>query len=75
MKYKVVPFTAKIGSTDGASTAASQLETLIAGNAAQGWEYVRLEQVDTYVAGTNGCFGLGATPARTTSISMAVFRQ
>lgn len=75
MKYKVVPFTANISSTDGASTAASQLETLIASNAAQGWEYVRLEQVDTYVAGTNGCFGLGATPSRTTSISMAVFRQ
>ena len=34
-----------------------------------------LEEVETHVAGTSGCFGIGATPAFTRSLSMAVFRQ
>lgn len=75
MNYKVVPFTANITSTDNASAAAAQLESLISSHTASGWEYVRLEHVDTYVAGTGGCFGLGATPGRSTSVLMAVFRQ
>jgi hypothetical protein len=75
MKYKVVPFTASITSTSGASEAASQLQTLIDRNISEGWEYLRLEHVDTYVAGNNGCLGLGATPPRNISIAMAVFKQ
>jgi hypothetical protein len=75
MKYKVVPFTASIRSTSGASEAASQLQTLIDVNTAEGWEYIRLEHVDTYVAGNPGCLGFGATPGQTISIAMAVFRQ
>lgn len=75
MDYKVIPFKANIGNTDDASAAASQLESLIASHTGAGWEYVRLENVDTFVAGSNGCFGFGATPGRNTSISMAVFRK
>jgi hypothetical protein len=75
MKYKVVPFQAQISNTGGATDVASQLEALIGGQASSGWEYVRLETVETYVAGTNGCFGMGAKPAAMTSYSVAVFRQ
>jgi hypothetical protein len=75
MTHKVVPFTALIANTDDTGAAARQLETLIAVQAQEGWEYVRLERVDTVVEGTNGCFGFGATPARSTSIAMAVFRR
>jgi hypothetical protein len=75
MQYRVIPFTANIGSTEGAGTAAGQLQQMIASLAAEGWEYVRLEQVETHIAGTSGCFGIGATPAFTRSLSMAVFRQ
>lgn len=75
MTYKVVPFTANISSTDDASAAATQLEGLVNTHAAGGWEYVRLETVDTFIAGSNGCFGLGATPSRNTSIAMVVFRK
>ena len=75
MNYRVVPFTASIGNTASASTAAQQLDSLIAAQSAEGWEYVRLEHVDTVVEGTNGCFGIGAVPARNTSIAMAVFRR
>ena len=75
MMHKVVPFTASIGNTDDASAAAKQLESLILATASEGWEYVRLESVDTIVAGQNGCFGFGATPPTSRSISMAVFRK
>jgi hypothetical protein len=75
VEYKVIPFKASIGNTDNTAAAASQLETLIRSHAASGWEYVRLEQVDTHVAGSSGCFGIGATPGTNTSIAMVVFRK
>lgn len=75
MEYRVIPFTANIANGEGAPAAASQLQTLIATNAAQGWEYVRLEQVETHIAGTDGCFGFGAMPASSRSLSMVVFRK
>ena len=75
MEYKVIPFKASIGNAEGADAAASQLQTLIAAQASGGWDYVRLEQVDTFVAGSSGCFGIGATPGVNTSIAMAVFRK
>jgi hypothetical protein len=75
MEYRVIPFTANIANNEGAPAAASQLQALITTNAGQGWEYVRLEQVDTHIAGTDGCFGIGAMPASSRSVSMAVFRK
>jgi hypothetical protein len=75
MEYQVIPFTARITNEQGASAAAAQLASLIAENAGQGWEYLRLEQVETNVAGTNGCFGIGATAPYSLSVSMAVFRR
>jgi hypothetical protein len=73
--YKVVPFVASVGTNEGSQQAASQLEDLIKGFTNSGWEYVRLESVETYIAGNTGCLGLGATPARLVSYSMVVFRQ
>jgi hypothetical protein len=75
MEYRVIPFTANIANHEGAPAAASQLQALIATNAGQGWEYVRLERVETHVAGTDGCFGIGALPPSSRSVSMAVFRR
>lgn len=73
--YKVVPFVASIDSVQGSAEAAAQLENLIQHYSNQGWEYVRLESVETVVVGNDGCFGIGATPAQLTAYSMAVFRQ
>lgn len=75
MQYKVVPFVASVGTQEGSAAAAGQLEELINEMAGQGWEYVSLESVETYVAGSKGCFGIGATPGVATSFSMAVFRK
>jgi len=75
LEYKVVPFVASIKSGDKSAAGAAQLEELIRSHATSGWEYVRLESVETYVAGDSGCFGIGATPPRLTSSSMVVFRK
>jgi hypothetical protein len=75
MEYKVVPFAANVQSHEGASAAAGQLQSVIASQASQGWEYVRLEHVETNIAGSNGCFGIGASPAQTIHVSMAVFQR
>lgn len=74
MRYKVIAFRANITSSGGASDVATQLATLISSEATGGWEYMRLETVETLVVGSNGCFGLGATPSLMTSHSVAVFR-
>ncbi len=74
-QYSVVPFVAVIAHREGSTAAASQLQELIRSYAQNGWQYVRLESVETYIAGDNGCFGMGATPPRTTVYSMAVFRR
>src|SRR5689334_22092039 len=73
--HKVVPFVAVIGQTEGSAHVARQLENMIANYAREGWEYMRLESVETYVAGDNGCFGFGATPPRSTVYSVVVFRR
>jgi hypothetical protein len=75
MQYKVIPFQAQIGETGGTSNVASQLESLIANETLEGWEYVRLETVETFIQGSSGCFGLGATQSRVTGYSVAVFRK
>jgi hypothetical protein len=74
-EYKVVPFVASVKNLEGAQQAAMQLEALILQAAAEGWQYMGLESVETFVAGTGGCFGIGAQPGRLTSYSMAVFQR
>lgn len=75
MEFKVVPFVASVGQAEGSQQAATQLQDLITSHAAADWEFVRLESVETYIAGNAGCFGIGATPAQLVSYSMAVFRR
>ncbi len=75
MQYKVIPFVANVANQQGSIVASSQLEELVNQMASEGWEYMRLESVDTYIEGNNGCFGIGAVQGRMTSFSMLVFRQ
>jgi|SRR4051812_36623971 hypothetical protein len=77
MTYQVVPFVAQISNQPGenAKAAAADLQRLIDHMGGQGWDYVRLEQVETSIAPTKGCFGLGAQPGTSTSYTMAVFRR
>lgn len=74
-QYIVVPFTAQLSNTGNATQAAEQLQKLIKYYADNGWEYVRLESVETYVAGTAGCMGTGGTPSTYVYFRMAVFKK
>lgn len=76
MEYKVVPFTATLDQKkETTGVIASQLENLIKRYTGQGWEYVRLESVSTYVQPDPGCFGLGAKPGHMSAYQMVVFRK
>ena len=75
MDYKVVPFLAQITQKDTTATVAGQLQALINEHSSQGWEYVRLENVETQVAPENGCFGIGAKPGFNTIFKMVVFKK
>lgn len=76
MEYKVVPFVASLDAKKGTSEhVAEQLESLIKNFTHQGWKYVRLESVITFVQPETGCFGLGAKPGFTTSRQMVVFEK
>ncbi|WP_394773459.1 hypothetical protein [Flavobacterium sp.] len=74
MEYKVIAFVASIDPKKGTSDhVAEQLESLIKFHNHQGWEYVRLESVSTFVHPDNGCFGFAAKPGYTTTRQMVVF--
>lgn len=75
MNYKVVPFLAQITRKDTTTTVAEQLQSVINNYSDQGWEYVRLEVVETRIAPDAGCFGFGAKPEFTTVFRMIVFRK
>ncbi len=75
MKYKVVPFAAAVSSTGDASHVASQVEGIISSNASSGWEFVGVYQLQTFKAGSSGCFGLGATPPTTITSEFVVLRE
>ena len=73
--YKVVPFQASISSDGSSRDVANGLQSIIQSETASGWEFVQIQELTTFIAGTNGCFGLGATPGRTTSMAVVVFKQ
>ena len=54
---------------------AKQLEILINQGGSEGWSYVRLESVTTYVNADDGCFGFGGKPSYTTARQMVVFSR
>jgi hypothetical protein len=76
MEYKVIPFVASIDPKKGTSDhVAEQLESAIKIYNDQGWKYVRLESVTTFVQPDAGCFGAGAKPGYNTTRQMVVFEK
>ncbi|MDO6854220.1 hypothetical protein Q4599_11575 [Cellulophaga lytica] len=60
MKYKVIPFVASINHNKGGSNdVAKQLEAIINDYQDEGWKYLRIESVSTFVLPDSGCFGIG----------------
>lgn len=75
MQYIVVPFTATITRTDSSTTVANQVQAIIDQKVGEGWDYVRMESVETSVAPSSGCFGIGAQPGFTTSFQILIFKK
>ena len=75
MQYKVVPFAAAVANNQNATAIASHIESIIGSYTSSGWEYVGIHQLQTFKAGSAGCFGFGATPAITITTEFVVFRQ
>jgi hypothetical protein len=74
MQYKVVPFTAAVSSTEDASNVAFQVQSIIDSYASTGWEFVGVYQLQTFKAGSSGCFGFGATPPTSITSEFIVLR-
>lgn len=76
MEYKVVPFVATLDQKkETIGVVANQLEKLIERYTNDGWNYIRLESVSTYVQPDPGCFGIGAKPGHMSSYQMVVFSK
>lgn len=74
MEYKVLPFVASINIHEqGSEAIAKQLDQLIKNQSEQGWKYLRLESVSTYIQPVEGCFGNTEKQGYMTSYQMAVF--
>lgn len=75
MAYIAVPFTAKITRSDTTATVAKQIQNIIDYYHTEGWEYFRMESVETSVAPTKGCFGIGAQPGYRTYFQILIFKK
>ncbi len=76
MEYKVVPFTAILNNQkETTNVVANQLETIITKFTSEGWKYMRLESVSTYIQPDPGCFGFGGKPGYFASYQMVVFSK
>lgn len=75
MNYKALPFIANISSGGSANDAAGQVESFIKQQTVDGWEFVSCGNIDTKIAASSGCFGIGATPPSSTSVLVLVFKK
>jgi hypothetical protein len=75
MEYKVVSISPNLSRKSPPTQVADDLENVIQKYAEQGWEFMQVETLGTYVDGTNGCFGLGAKPGFHVEFQMVVFQR
>ncbi len=75
MDYKVVSIVPVQKDKETAQHVAQDLENLIKRYASEGWEYVRVEDLKTWVNPVGGCFGLGQQPGYYSNRQMIVFRK
>jgi hypothetical protein len=73
--YKVVPFQAHISNTGSGQELATGLQQIINQEATGGWSFVQIQELTTSIAGSSGCFGLGATPGTMIYMSVLIFRK
>lgn len=75
MEYRSIAFDPPASRNETAVAAAAELEALMAQQAAEGWEFIGVQNHSTVVPGSSGCFGIGQSSPYQKTISMAVFRK
>lgn len=75
MEFKVIPFRATVSNKGSNADSANQVQSTINQYSNDGWEFVSCGNIDTTIAGSGGCFGLGATPPTNTSVLVLVFKK
>jgi len=75
MEYKVVPIIPTLKQDQTINHIALDFESVIQKYAAEGWQYQRVESLQIWVDGSDGCFGLGATPGYHVVKQMIVFKK
>lgn len=75
MAYKVKPFIAKVSNKGSAEDVAYQVEAFIEKESVDGWKFLGCGNIQTTIAGTNGCFGFGATPGSIASVMVIIFSK
>ncbi|MEL6674562.1 MAG: hypothetical protein AAFR61_20295 [Bacteroidota bacterium] len=73
--FRVVYISPTTTRNEGGARVAADLENLIQQNVDQGWQYEGVETISTWVQGSKGCFGFGATPGYSNSLQMVVFSR
>ncbi len=76
MNTKVIPFSPMIkGRKQNANDVAKDLESIIAQHSTEGWEFYNFYTMETMIAGSSGCFGIGATPSTMMNLGFVVFKK
>lgn len=73
--YKVVPFQAQISNAGSGQDLANGLQQIINQETSDGWDFAQIQELTTSIAGSSGCFGIGATPGTTASMSVLIFQK
>lgn len=75
METKVIPFVPEVTDLNPAGSAANELQSIINNNAAEGWEFVSLNSMQTSVKPA-GCFGFPTSAAATeVNIQLLIFKK
>ena len=75
MEYKVVSIVPIQRQNETAMQVAQDFEGILKKYHAEGWEYMRVDDLQTWVAPVGGCFGFGQTPGYHQVNQMIVFRK
>lgn len=75
MEYKVVSIVPVQKEKETGVQVAQDLENTIKQHSRDGWAYVRVENLKTWVNPAGGCFGFGQTPGYYAERQMIVFKK
>lgn len=75
MEYMVRSISPSLTEAGDKTIVANQIQEVIQKFTDEGWEYVGIEHLSTYVHGSKGCFGFGATPGRNITVQLIIFRR